>query len=62
MEKYKIGLVSLGCDKNRIDSEIMLGILKDKYDLTENPEEAEIIIVNTCGFIETSKQESIDTF
>lgn len=61
MEKYKIGLVSLGCDKNRIDSEIMLGILKDKYDLTENPEEAEIIIVNTCGFIETSKQESIDT-
>ncbi|NLB19488.1 MAG: 30S ribosomal protein S12 methylthiotransferase RimO [Clostridium sp.] len=61
MEKYKIGLVSLGCDKNRIDSEIMLGILKNKYDLTENPEEADIIIVNTCGFIETSKQESIDT-
>ncbi len=61
MEKYKIGLVSLGCDKNRIDSEIMLGILKHKYDLTENPEEADIIIVNTCGFIETSKQESIDT-
>lgn len=61
MEKYKIGLVSLGCDKNRIDSEIMLGILKYKYQITDNPEEAEIIIVNTCGFIESSKQESIDT-
>jgi ribosomal protein S12 methylthiotransferase len=53
--------VSLGCDKNRIDSEIMLGMLRDKYILTEDPSEAEIIIVNTCGFIESSKQESIDT-
>lgn len=61
MDKYKIGLVSLGCDKNRIDSEIMLGMLRDKYILTEDPSEAEIIIVNTCGFIESSKQESIDT-
>ncbi len=61
MNKYKIGLVSLGCDKNRIDSEIMLGMLRDKYILTEDPSEAEIIIVNTCGFIESSKQESIDT-
>jgi ribosomal protein S12 methylthiotransferase len=61
LNKYKIGLVSLGCDKNRIDSEIMLGMLRDKYILTEDPSEAEIIIVNTCGFIESSKQESIDT-
>ena len=61
MNKYKIDLVSLGCDKNRIDSEIMLGMLRDKYILTEDPSEAEIIIVNTCGFIESSKQESIDT-
>lgn len=61
MEKYRIGLVSLGCDKNRIDSEIMLGMLKDKYTITDDPTEAEIIIVNTCGFIESSKQESIDT-
>lgn len=61
MEKYRIGLVSLGCDKNRIDSEIMLGMLKNKYTITDDPTEAEIIIVNTCGFIESSKQESIDT-
>ncbi len=61
MEKYKIGLVSLGCDKNRIDSEIMLGMLKNKYELTDDSREADIIIVNTCGFIESSKQESIDT-
>jgi len=61
LDKYKLGLVSLGCDKNRIDSEIMLGVLRDKYVLTEDPSEADIIIVNTCGFIESSKQESIDT-
>lgn len=61
MGKYKIGLISLGCDKNRVDSEIMLGMLKNKYEITEDPKEAEIIIVNTCGFIESAKQESIDT-
>ncbi|MGB4588921.1 MAG: 30S ribosomal protein S12 methylthiotransferase RimO [Clostridiaceae bacterium] len=61
MDKYKIGLVSLGCDKNRVDSEIMLGMLKNKYVITDEPKEADIIIVNTCGFIESSKQESIDT-
>lgn len=61
MEKYKLGLVSLGCDKNRVDSEIMLGMLKNTYEITEEPREADIIIVNTCGFIESSKQESIDT-
>jgi len=61
LDKYKIGLVSLGCDKNRIDSEIMLGMLKNKYEITDEPKEADIIIVNTCGFIESSKQESIDT-
>ena len=60
-KRYKIGLVSLGCDKNRIDSEIALGFLKDKYDIVNEPEEAEILIVNTCGFIEDAKQESIDT-
>ena len=61
MDKYKIGLVSLGCDKNRVDSEIMLGMLKNNYTITDEPKEADIIIVNTCGFIESSKQESIDT-
>lgn len=59
--KYKVGLVSLGCDKNRVDSEIMLGKVKTDYDITSDPKEADVIIVNTCGFIEKAKQESIDT-
>ena len=61
MVNYKVGLVSLGCDKNRVDSEIMLGKFKSGYEITNNPKEADIIIVNTCGFIEKAKQESIDT-
>ncbi|MPQ43675.1 30S ribosomal protein S12 methylthiotransferase RimO [Clostridium tarantellae] len=61
MTKYKVGVVSLGCDKNRVDTEIMLGNVKAKYDLTNNAKEADILIVNTCGFIEKAKQESIDT-
>ena len=61
MTKYKVGLVSLGCDKNRVDSEIILGQMKTNYDFTNDPKEAHIIIVNTCGFIEKAKQESIDT-
>lgn len=61
MTKYKIGLVSLGCDKNRIDSELILGSLATENKIVNNPREADIIIVNTCGFIESSKQESIDT-
>ncbi len=56
----KIGLVSLGCDKNRIDSENMLAYLQnDGYELTGEPSEADIIIVNTCGFIDSAKQEAI---
>lgn len=61
MAKYKVGMVSLGCDKNRVDSEIMLGMVQNEYELTNNPKEADIIIVNTCGFIEKAKQESINT-
>ncbi|MCD3215772.1 30S ribosomal protein S12 methylthiotransferase RimO [Clostridium botulinum C] len=61
MKTYKIGLISLGCDKNRIDSELLLGKLNENNEIVNNPTEADIIIVNTCGFIETSKQESIDT-
>jgi ribosomal protein S12 methylthiotransferase len=61
LTKYKIGIISLGCDKNRIDTEIMLGSLKSNYEITNDSKSADIIIVNTCGFIETSKQESIDT-
>ena len=60
-DKYKVGMVSLGCDKNRVDSEIMLGNMSSDYIITNNPKDADIIIVNTCGFIESAKQESIDT-
>lgn len=59
--KYKIGFVSLGCPKNLTDTETMIGLLKNEYILETNPENADIIIVNTCGFIESAKQESIDT-
>ncbi|KXZ39825.1 ribosomal protein S12 methylthiotransferase [Alkalithermobacter thermoalcaliphilus JW-YL-7 = DSM 7308] len=58
----KVALESLGCSKNLVDSEIMLGILKNKgYRITGNFYEADIIIVNTCGFIESAKEESINT-
>ncbi|MFD3156577.1 30S ribosomal protein S12 methylthiotransferase RimO [Haloimpatiens sp. FM7330] len=61
MLKYKVGLISLGCDKNRIDSEIILGKFSKKYDIVNDAALADILIVNTCGFIEDAKQESIDT-
>ena len=58
----KIGMVSLGCPKNLVDSEVMLGIIKDKQlEITNDPADAELIIVNTCGFIESAKEESIST-
>lgn len=58
----KLGMVSLGCPKNLVDSEVMLGIARSKnLDITNCPEEADIIIVNTCGFIESAKTESIET-
>ena len=57
----KIGMISLGCAKNRVDSELMLGALEREAAITPDPAEADIIIVNTCGFIESAKQESINT-
>ena len=57
----KVSLVSLGCSKNLVDAEQMLGILeKNGYEITENEEDADIMIVNTCAFIDAAKQESID--
>ena len=57
-----VGLVSLGCSKNRVDSEMLLGQLRERgYQIVDDPKEAEIIIVNTCGFIQSAKEESIDT-
>lgn len=58
----KVGLVSLGCPKNLVDSEIVLAKFKENgYSITQDVKEAEIIIINTCGFIEAAKQESINT-
>ena len=58
----KIGMVSLGCAKNLVDAEIMLGgAAKDNFDLTREPEEADVLVINTCGFIDQAKEESIDT-
>ena len=58
----KLGLVSLGCPKNLVDSEVMLGIIDAcQIEIVNDLAEAEIIIVNTCGFIESAKQESIET-
>lgn len=60
--KYKVAIISLGCSKNLIDSEMMMGILKNEgYEFTDEIEEAEIVIVNTCTFINDAKEESIDT-
>lgn len=57
-----LGLISLGCNKNRVDSEIALGLMKDcGYAFTADPAEADVLMVNTCGFIEAAKEESIDT-
>ena len=54
-------LLSLGCPKNRVDSEVMLGsLLDDGYKLVDQPEEAEVILINSCALIGEAKQESID--
>jgi ribosomal protein S12 methylthiotransferase len=60
--KKKIGLISLGCPKNLVDSEIMLGLLNSaSFEITNDKNSAHVLIVNTCGFIESAKKESIDT-
>jgi ribosomal protein S12 methylthiotransferase len=57
----KVGFVSLGCPKNLVDSEVMMGTLQQAgWEITNNADEAETVVVNTCGFIESAKQESID--
>ena len=59
---YTVGAVSLGCNKNRVDTETALGLLKEKgYRLTADPAEADILLVNTCGFIDPAKEESVNT-
>ena len=59
---YTVGAISLGCNKNRVDTETALGLLKEKgYRLTGDPAEADILLVNTCGFIDPAKEESVNT-
>lgn len=59
--RYKIGMISLGCPKNLIDTEVLLGLLKEQgHTITNKPNESEIIIINTCSFIESAKKESIE--
>lgn len=58
----KIGFVSLGCSKNLVDTEKTIGIFKaNNYEIVSNPEKADIIVINTCGFIESAKEEAINT-
>ena len=57
-----IGFVSLGCSKNLVDTEMMMGLFKEhNYTIVNNPKEADIILINTCGFIESAKEEAINT-
>ena len=57
----KVGIVSLGCMKNRVDSENILGLFdRNGYEITNDPKDSDIIVINTCGFIESSKKESIE--
>jgi ribosomal protein S12 methylthiotransferase len=62
IEKKKVGMVSLGCPKNLVDSEVMMGLLaRQGYELTTDSHAADVLVVNTCGFIDSARQESVDT-
>src|SRR5437867_12444638 len=57
----KVGLISLGCPKNLVDSEVMLGLAEQAgHELTSDAASADILVVNTCAFIDSAKQESVD--
>ena len=61
-QNMKVGFVSLGCSKNLVDTEMMIGLFKKNgYDIVNSPEVADIIVINTCGFIESAKEEAINT-
>ena len=58
----KIGFISLGCSKNLVDTEMMIGLAdQNGLEIVNNEKEADIIVINTCGFIESAKQEAINT-
>ena len=57
-----VGFISLGCSKNLVDTELAIGIFKNKkYNIVNDPKKADIIVINTCGFIESAKEEAINT-
>ena len=57
-----VGFISLGCSKNLIDTEVAIGMFKNNnYKIVNNPEDADILVINTCGFIESAKEEAINT-
>lgn len=59
---YKVGMVSLGCSKNQVDAEIMLALIQENgFELCADAEQCDVVIINTCGFIEDAKKESIET-
>lgn len=60
MENKKIGVISLGCDKNRVDTEKMLAILSERHVITPDIESAEIIVINTCAFLQSSRKEALE--
>jgi len=59
-ENKRIGVISLGCDKNRVDTEKMLAILKEKHQIVSDPENSDVIIINTCAFLESSRKEAVE--
>src|SRR5438094_4867731 len=61
-QPVRVGLISLGCAKNLVDAEIMLGtLLKDGLEITNDASQADVVIVNTCSFIDSAQEESVDT-
>lgn len=61
MQKKTVGIISLGCDKNRVDSEKMLGLISDEFTITNDIDNTQILIINTCAFLESARKEAIET-
>ena len=57
----KLGLISLGCDKNRVDSERILAVASKHFTITSSVQDAQIVVINTCAFLESARKEAVDT-
>ena len=58
----KVGFISLGCSKNLVDTELFIGLFKENgYEIENNQEEAQVIVINTCGFIKSAQEEAINS-